>query len=93
MDKSTSKTSATSTVDIDPCSKGDESTKLDWQCSWEGRFGLIVIEVHDDRMFVNGYPVDLTRDTTALATSPGKVLSGDQEQPDHPELDACSESV
>jgi hypothetical protein len=93
MEKSTSKTSATGAMDIGPCVKGEESTKLDWQCIWEGRFGLIVIEVHDDRMFVNGYPVDLTRDATTQARPTGKVLSGSQEQPDHPELDACSESA
>ncbi len=38
----------------------DESIRLDWQCIWERRLGLIVIEMHDDRMLVNGYPADLT---------------------------------
>lgn len=93
MEKSTSKISATKAVDIGPCVSVDESTELDWQRIWEGRFGLIVIEVHDDRMFVNGYPVDLTRNATSQARPPDEVLSASQEQPDHPELDACSESV
>ena len=57
MDKSTTPNSAT---DGGKGPAVDESSRLDWQCIWESRLGLIVIEMHDDRMLVNGYPADLT---------------------------------